>query len=251
MTNKKPSIFKMIRASFLTSVIASIIAGTLLSVKLSGSMNILGFIIVLIIGIATHIATNVYNDIYDTLQGNDTINTERNEFSGGSGVLQSNPELMGKMFSIARISLAVAFLFNIALMFFINKELWPILWIIFFVSAFFSKYYTAAPIKLAYRGLGEISVWLAFGPLATLMAALGQNLPLSNELFILMPICGLSTLSILLIGQIIDIEADKSAGKNGVASKLGTRITSFIYTTVQCAIIINIVALYLFSSISA
>lgn len=251
MTNKKPSIFKMIRAPFLTSVIAPLTAGTILCVKISGIINIPAFIIVLISGICIHIATNVYNDIYDTLQGNDSVNAERNEFSGGSGVLQSHPELLGSMYNIARIALAAALCFNIALMFFIEKELWPILWILFAVSAFFSKYYTAAPVKLAYRGMGEISVWLAFGPMAVLMAALGQNLPLSNEILILMPVCGLSTLSILLTGQMIDLKADRLAGKHGIASRLGTRITSFTYIAVQSSIIINIIALYIFTSISA
>jgi len=251
MTNGKPSIIQMIRAPFLTSVAAPLIAGTLLCVKITGFMNIPGFIIVLISGILIHIATNVYNDIYDTLQGNDSVNAERNEFSGGSGVLQSHPELMGSMYSIARIALGAALCLNIALMFFIERELWPMLWILFAISVFFSKYYTAAPVKLAYRGMGEISVWLAFGPMAILMAALGQNLPISRELFLLMPVCGLSTLSILLIGQMIDIEADKSAGKHGIASRLGTGITSFLYITVQCGIIMNIAALYIFTSISA
>ena len=251
MTREKPSIVQMIRAPFLTSVIAPLAAGTLLCVKIAGFMYIPGFIIVLISGICIHIATNVYNDIYDTLQGNDTVNAERNEFSGGSGVLQSHPELMGSMYSIARTALAAALCFNISLMFFIERELWPLLWILFAVSAFFSKYYTAAPVKLAYRGMGEISVWLAFGPMAVLMAAVGQNLPISRELFILMPLCGLSTLSILLIGQMIDLKADKIAGKHGIASRLGTGITSFIYIAVQCAIIINITVLYIFTSISA
>ncbi len=251
MTREKPSIFKMIRAPFLTSVIAPLAAGTILCVKISGIMNIPGFIIVLLSGIGIHIATNVYNDIYDTLQGTDSVNDERNEFSGGSGVLQSHPELLGSMYSIARIALAAALCLNIALMFFIERELWPLLWILFALSAFFSKYYTAAPFKLAYRGMGEISVWLAFGPMAVLMAAVGQNLPLSNELFILMPVCGLSTLSIVLIGQMIDLEADRSAGKHGVASRLGTGTTSFLYIAVQSAVIINIISLYLFTSISA
>jgi len=251
MSNEKPSIFKMIRAPFLTSVIAPLTAGTLLCVKINGNISIPGFILILISGIFIHIATNVYNDIYDSLQGTDSVNAERNEFSGGSGVLQSHPELMGSMYSIARIALAAALCLNIALMFFIERELWPMLWIIFAVSVFFSKYYTAAPVKLAYRGMGEISVWLAFGPMAILMAALGQNLPLSNDLFILMPVCGLSTLSIVLNGQMIDLEADRSAGKHGIASRVGTRITSLLYIAVQSAVIINIISLYLFTSISA
>jgi len=58
-----------------------------------------------------------------------------------------------------------------------------------------------------------------------------------------MPATGLSTLSILLVGQLIDIDADKKGGKHGVASRLGTRATSIIYVIVQLGIVANILLL--------
>jgi len=118
--------------------------------------------VVLIIGIALHAATNVYNDIYDTIQGTDKVNVHRNESSGGSGVLQDHPELMGRMFAIARVSLVIALLGTLVLTLLIDRSLWPHLWILIIFYAFFSKDYTAPPFKLAYRGLGEISVWFPF-----------------------------------------------------------------------------------------
>ena len=72
------------------------------------------------------------------------------------------------------------------------------------LSAFLSKYYTAAPIKLAYRGMGELFVWLAFGPMAILLAAVGQNVGFHTYIIAGLAVTGLSTLSILLIGQLID-----------------------------------------------
>ncbi|MDZ7614460.1 MAG: hypothetical protein U5K51_12745, partial [Flavobacteriaceae bacterium] len=59
---------------------------------------------------------------------------------------------------------------TIALTPLIDKMLWPYLWGLYLLSAFFSKYYTAPPFKLAYRGWGEVSVWFAFGPMAILIA---------------------------------------------------------------------------------
>ena len=241
---KKPGIAKMVRAPFLSSIIAPLLAGSLLGVYINGYLYLPGFILVLLIGIGLHVATNVYNDIYDTIQGTDKVNVHRNESSGGSGILQDHPELMGKMFFLARAGLVIALAGTIVLTFFIEQRLWPHLWGLFLLSAFFSKYYTAPPFKLAYRGWGEVSVWFAFGPMAILIAAVGQNIGFHPMVIILMPATGLSTSSILLVGQMIDLEADRDGGKHGVASRLGTRPTSIIYLLVQLAIVANIFLLF-------
>lgn len=244
--NTKPGIAKMIRAHFLTSIISPLILGTLLAVYLNGRLEVLNFIIVLITGIGLHVATNVYNDIYDTIQGTDKVNVHRNESSGGSGVLLDNPELMGTMYLLARTGLIIALVGTIILTFLINRELLPILWGLFLFSAFFSKFYTAPPVKLAYRGWGEISVWFAFGPMAILIAAISQNIGLHQWVVLLMPVTGLSTSSILLAGQMIDLDADRAGGKHGVASRLGTRFTSVLYIIVQSGIIANVILLAFF-----
>ncbi len=241
---KNPGIAKMVRAQFLSSIIAPLVAGTLLAASINNSLDVLQFILVLIIGIGLHVATNVYNDIYDTLQGTDKVNVHRNENSGGSGVLLDRPDLMGKMYFLARTGLVIALLATIALTFFIQQSLWPYLWGLYLLSAFFSKYYTAPPPKLAYRGWGEFSVWLAFGPMAILIAATGQGILFHPMVLMLMPATGLSTSSILLAGQMIDLEADRAGGKHGVASRLGTRFTAGIYILVQVGIILNMLVLF-------
>ena len=243
MTEKRASFLQMIRAPFLSSIISPLLIGTLLSYYISNQFDVLNFIIVLIIGICFHTATNVYNDIYDTLQGTDEINMNRNEFSGGSGVIVKNPSLLYKMYWIARIALIVAVCCSIILYFRIQVNLRFILITLTVLSAFFSKYYTAAPIKLAYRGWGGLSVWFAFGPMAIAIAVIGQNVSLSPIVYTVMPISGISTLSILLIGQIIDFDADKSAGKWGVAVRYGIQFTGILYAIVQIFLCVNIIIL--------
>ena len=247
--SQPPGLLQMIRAPFLSSIIAPLLAGTLLSVSINGYFLPLNFLLMLIIGIGLHAAVNVYNDIYDTIQGTDTVNEHRNESSGGSGVLQSHPELMGRMFFIARSALVMALIGTVLLLFFIDEALWPHLIILFLLSAFFSKYYTAPPFKLAYRGLGEVSVWFAFGPMAIMIAAVSQNIGFHPYVMALMPATGLSTSSILLVGQMIDIDADRKGGKHGVASRLGTRAAARLYLIVQALIVINII--YLFAYLDA
>lgn len=245
MKSKDPSFFQMIRAPFLSSIYAPLLVGTLAAVYVSNSFSILGFIFVLIMGTGLHIATNVYNDIYDTIQGTDRVNVHRNEFSGGSGILLDRPDLMSKLYSISRWSLVIALFATVVLTFIIDKNVWLHLWILYFLSAFFSKYYTAAPVKLAYRGLGEFFVWLAFGPMAILVAAVSQNVAFDSVILFVMPITGISTLSILLLGQLIDLEADKAGGKLGVAARKGTNVTKWLYFGIQLLLVVNIVVVAL------
>ncbi len=245
MDRGRPGYLKMIRAPFLSSIVTPLIAGTLLACYLTGVIDIFNLFIVLSMGICLHIATNVYNDIYDTLQGTDKVNIHRNEFSGGSGVLVDYPDLLPVMYRIARFSLVGALMATIVLLFRIKASLQIYLVTLFLLSVFFSKYYTAAPVKLAYRGLGEFFVWFAFGPMAVLDAAVSQNVGFHRIIIAAMPVSGISTLSILLIGQMIDLEADKATGKWGVAVRLGNRTTSYIYLFVQLFLCINIIILAL------
>jgi 1,4-dihydroxy-2-naphthoate polyprenyltransferase len=239
----KPSLLRMIRAPFLSSILAPLIAGTLVAAFITGGFRLPGLLLALAMGIGLHAATNVYNDIYDTLQGSDRVNTRRGEFSGGSGILVEHPEFMNRMRRTARGGLVLAAFATIGLMFVIRRSLWPQCLGLFAVSAFLSKYYTAGPIKLAYRGLGEFFVWFAFGPMAVWIASVGQNLGWHALVAAAMPATGISTLSILLIGQIIDLPADEATGKHGIAVRIGVPATVRVYGAVQLILVLDLALL--------
>jgi len=240
MASKATEILKMLRAPFFSSILAPMFTGILIAILITGTFHPLGAVFVLIMGLGLHGATNVYNDIYDTLQGTDRVNVHRNDFSGGSGIIVKNPNMLPKMFHLARASLAIALLATIGLMFVIDRDLWPLLWGLYLLSAFFSKYYTAAPVKLAYRGLGEVAVWFAFGPMAILVAAVSQNVSFHPFVMAVMPTTGLSTSSILMIGQMIDADADRQGGKMGLAARFGNRIAAHAFIAIQSLLVLNI-----------
>lgn len=153
--------------------------------------------------------------------------------------------MMPVMYRIARVSLVVAGFAAAGLTAVIDSALWPHLWGLYLLSAWFSKFYTAAPVKLAYRGWGEISVWLAFGPMAILVASVSQGIGFHPAVLAAMPLTGISTLSILLLGQLIDLDADRKGGKLGVAARRGTRFTARLYLAVQLVLVINVMILAL------
>lgn len=236
---QKPNLLKTIRAPFLSSILSPLLAGTLLAVLSGAPFHLFNFILVLIMGMGLHAATNVYNDIYDTLQGTDRINEHRNDFSGGSGLLVENPDMISYMRKVARGGLMVALAATFVLSFVIRPSLLPLLWILYLLSAFFSKYYTAAPVKLAYRGWGEIAVWFAFGPMATLVAAVSQNVAAHPYILFALPITGLSTASILLVGEIIDETADRDSGKMTIVARTGAKTGRWVYMGIQLILILN------------
>ncbi|HOC24541.1 MAG TPA: prenyltransferase [bacterium] len=245
MAQTRPGLFALMRAPFFSSILAPLFAGTLLAVIATGRFSPVGFAVVLVMGLALHAATNVYNDIFDTLQGTDRINLHRNDFSGGSGFLLEHPHLLPGMYRIARVSLVVAAGAAMLLLLFTRHTLWPWLAGLYLLAAFFSKYYTAAPVKLAYRGLGELAVWFAFGPMAILVAAVSQNTLFHPFIIAAMPITGLSTSSILWMGQLIDLQADSSSGKRGLVARTGSRLGRWGFLVIHLLLIANLIVLAL------
>lgn len=240
MKDRDPSILQMVRAQFLIGIVIPLTIGTLTAIAVSGVFHVAGFLLVLVVGLGLHVSTDVYNDIYDTRQGADTKGSStRNYYSGGSGILAENPYLMKRMYMFARLGLLFSFLGMIGLLFVIDRGLWVYVIFIYLVSAFLSKYYTAAPVKLGYHGFGEFLVWLSFGPLAITLASLSQNLVPSGVFYAIMPITGFTTLTVLWSGQLVDLPNDIAAGKRGMVARIGSRNATYGYMIIQSLLILN------------
>ncbi len=83
--------------------------------------------------------------------------------------------------------------------------------------------YSGKPLKLSYRGLGELAIGLIFGPLSmtgVYYSACGTlDLPI---VFISVPV-GLLVMNIVYVHSIMDCEPDKKVGKMTYAILLGSR----------------------------
>ena len=101
---------------------------------------------------------------------------------------------------------------------------------------FLGYFYTARPLRLvARRGLGEIAIFLAFGPILTLgvgYAIFNGSLDNSNHfmpcLLLGIPL-GLLTTNILLINEFPDMKSDAKTGKNHLVVTFGKKISRWIY----------------------
>jgi len=247
MADECPGTFEMIRAYGLLAMLAPLTISTSVAVIVTGELDPLGLFWAAVVGFSMHISMNIYNDIYDTKQGCDTLDSGKSIFSGGSAVMVRNPELEGRMFTIARAGLVLGFLGTLGLIH--NRpDLWPIFIFIFVTAAFLSKYYTAEPFKLAYRGLGEIVVWAGFGPFAVLLYAAAQGVPFHPLIISIMPATGLSTLIFAWGGEMTDMPYDEKAGKRGLVLRMGLRKSICGLLILHLLLIANVfLAAYLFA----
>lgn len=165
------------------------------------------------------IAAAYANDYFD-YEG-DKYN-EQFGFSGGSGVLLAHAEL--RPFA----KWAAVFLFIISLVltaiftWLASLPIWTIGYIA--IGVFFFWFYTAPPVKLCYRGLGEPPHLLA-GIMIPAWGYLVITGTLDLKLFIFAIPIGLFFLTVILNFEIPDREADIHTGKSNLIVKKGRRFS--------------------------
>ena len=243
---EEPGLLEMIRAKFLFGILPPIVVGTTTAVYTTGEFRLDGLLLVLFIGLSLQISMHVFNDIYDTMQGSDTDISMDSDYSGGSGVLVRYPELRSKMLMIGRLSLAAALIGTLALVMLVHTDLWFLIILLVTLVIFLIIFYSASPVELAYRGLGEIAVWVGFGPAVVLIASIGQNLGIHPTVIAVTPITGFSTLFIAWMGELVDLEWDRAADKRGLVLILGLKKSHYVFLLIHIIALLNVVFVALF-----
>ena len=167
-------------------------------------------ILTLIGAMCVHLGLNVTNDIFDTRSGADAANVTPTQFSGGSRVIHYGLLSMRQMQMLAAGFYAVGL--GIGLYLAITRAFWPLL-IIGAIGTAISVFYTAPPLRLVHRGLGEIAVFLGFGPIMALGAYYVQAQRFSWEaVYASLPV-GILIALVLYVNEIPDRPGDAAAGK--------------------------------------
>jgi 1,4-dihydroxy-2-naphthoate octaprenyltransferase len=181
--------------------------------------------------LAIEIAKNASGEIVDFDSGTDLAVTaeDRTPFSGGKRVLVDG--LLTRR-ETAAIS-ATAYVAGIVIGLVIAWLRAPaVLWL-GLAGVACAYFYHAEPLKLAYRGLGELAVGLCYGPLIASGAYLVQRQRLDWALLWLAVPLGLLIGAFLWINEIPDCAADRAAGKRTLVVGVGRVRASRIF----CALI--------------
>ena len=226
---------KAIRAPFFSATIMSaIIAGTLAYSEGRFSwLYLLGAIFVIA---GSNAGINLINDYFDHKSGNDEVNKYHGPFSGGSRVIQDKLIKPRSILIVGISSFIIVTLIGLYFVIFINLHL---LW--FGLAAVLLGYfYTAAPLRLAYRGLGEILVFIIAGPLAVCGTYLLFTGTITLEALLISIPQGLLLTAILFINEFPDYEADKSVGKRHIIVRIGRKRARIFYTTLIAAVYLSV-----------
>ncbi len=167
-----------------------------------------------------HAGVNSLNDLMDYKYGIDDWLV-----LGASRMLQDKLLTFKEQKALVIILLSIVSLIGLILT--ILKGIW--VFIIGIIGVFLGVFYQIKPIGLKYRALGDISVFLAFGPLL----ALGSYYVQTGEIHLLpfisaIPI-GLLVIGILHGNNFRDLVEDVQAGYKTVAAYLGVKGSSYYY----------------------
>jgi 1,4-dihydroxy-2-naphthoate octaprenyltransferase len=207
--------FLATRLPFLTATIVPVFLG--LAAAAYDRHFSLGLAALTLLGaVAVHLGLNVTNDIFDTLSGVDEVNFTPTKFSGGSRVLQYGLVSLRQMIALAAVFYAVAIIIGLVLV--ANSGL-GLLWL-GVAGVLISYFYTAPPLRLVHRGLGELCVALGFGPIMVLGTYFVQtNRYALRPLILSIPVAILVML-ILYANEVPDRFADAKAGKRTLVVRM-------------------------------
>ncbi|MEO5703658.1 MAG: prenyltransferase [Candidatus Limnocylindrales bacterium] len=198
------------RLPFLTATIVPVLLGILIAAS-HGAFDLLAAVLTVVAAALVQLAINVTNDVFDTAQGADDLNVTPTKFSGGSRVIQYGLVSFRQMAGLAVVLYVGAAVIGLVLLALRGS---PQLLAIGIIGFIVGIGYTAPPLKLVYRGLGEIAVAIGFGPLMLLGAYVVQTRgAVSWEPFIASLPIALFVALILYVNEIPDRRGDEKAGK--------------------------------------
>jgi 1,4-dihydroxy-2-naphthoate octaprenyltransferase len=170
------------------------------------------------------VAKNASGEVVDFDSGADAAVAleDRSPFSGGKRVLVDGLLSRRQVLVVAGVAYGLAVAAGLAIVFARQPR---VLWIgaAGLVLAFF---YHAPPLRLSYRGFGELAVAACYGPLIASGAYLVQRGEITADVVLPSLPLGLMVAAFLWINEFPDYAGDQAAGKRNLVVRLGRRRAS-------------------------
>jgi 1,4-dihydroxy-2-naphthoate polyprenyltransferase len=216
---------QMTRPGFLAITAVACVLGTCVAAACGHPAHYGTAAMTLVLALLMHAAANVLNDYHDALNGADEANQQGLfPFTGGARLIQN-----GQVSVQDTRNLALALL-----MFVVPAGLWLAaqtgggLVVLGLAGLLLGWAYSAPPLALMTRSLGELAVGLAW-----LLVVVGADYVQRGSFFFMPWAVGLSygllISNILVINGFPDAQADAQVGKRTLVVRAGPRIASLIY----------------------
>ena len=194
----------------------------------------IGWLVLTVLGIfCVEVAKNASGEVVDFDSGTDLAirPDERSPFSGGKRVMVDGLLTRGETQAIALAFYAAAFAIGLVITFLRETD---VFWFAL-AGVALAVFYHAGPVRLSYRGLGELAVAITYGPLIVLGTYLVQRGEIALAPVLLSLPLGLLVAAFLWINEFPDARADREAGKRTLVVQLGRPRASRAFVAIVAA----------------
>ncbi|MBL9013460.1 MAG: prenyltransferase [Myxococcales bacterium] len=178
-------------------------------------------------------AKNASGEIFDWDSGADegVRDDERSPFSGGKRVIVDGLLTRTETAIVAAVFYAAAIAIGLAIV--LSREP-TVLWL-GMIGIALAYFYHGPPFRLAYRGLGELAVALAYGPVIAAGTYLVQRGSIDATVLLASVPVALAIGAFLWVNEFPDARADAAAGKRTLVVRLGRPDASVVFGEILAA----------------
>jgi 1,4-dihydroxy-2-naphthoate octaprenyltransferase len=206
------------RPRTLPAALAPVLVGSGAAAAL-GSFRPLPAVLALVVALALQVAVNYANDYSDGTRGTDA------ERVGPMRLVGSGAAAPRQVLTAAVLAFAVAAVAGLGLA--ALSSWWLVAVGAVCMAAAWT--YTGGPLPYGYRALGEVFVFVFFGPVAVVGTTFVQTGTLPGLAFAVSVPIGLLIVAILVVNNLRDIHGDALVGKRTLAVLLGERATRIAF----------------------
>ena len=190
-----------------------------------------GWLALTVLGVfCVEVAKNASGEVVDFDSGTDLAiaDSERSPFSGGKRVLVDSLLTRSQTWAIAAVFFLAAIMIGLVIVTLRDSRVLAL----GALGVGLAWYYHGGIIRLSYRGLGELAVALAYGPLVVCGTYLVQTGSVTAALLHTSMALGLLVAAFLWINEFPDYRADRQAGKNNLVVRLGLQKAALCYVII-------------------
>ncbi|MCP4374854.1 MAG: 1,4-dihydroxy-2-naphthoate octaprenyltransferase [bacterium] len=209
-----------IRPKTLTMALAPLLAATALAWSETGEVKPVLILMTAVAALLVQIGTNLHNDAADFERGTDTEDRVGPRRAAAEGWFSARQLKITALSCFALCWIPVAYLIWVGG--------WPIL-VAGILSMLAGYGYTAGPCPISTTPLGELTVFLFFGLVATVSFHYVQTLHIAATALGLGAALGLHAAAVLLVNNYRDLEVDRASGRFTLVHFLGRARVRWLY----------------------
>lgn len=208
------------RPRTLPAAVTPVLVGTAAAGVALNQLSWVRALLALTVALALQVAVNYANDLFDGIKGVDTAARTGPRRAVASGLI--TPRSMGVATGVA---LAVAAVAGVILAWLVD---WRLI-LVGVVAILGALGYSGGRRPYASRGLGEVSVFVFFGVIATVGSQFVQDVRVQAVAVVASVPVGLLAVALLVVNNLRDIGTDQVAGKRTLAVRLGAAKTRWLF----------------------